>query len=166
MSNDLFSVVIIQSNAKKHLINCYQIYKFVIEKSQAIYIFLISHTRSKTRNQNLVISKKLFQVQDWGAVTGQGLLYYIKSMPTTVLSNVCTFIGLVNEARYISISIVSDKNGLFNLQQVDNQANNSRNLLSTRCNYNFVQPSSKSCITTLVHFFPNLVFLGLITLLF
>ncbi len=83
-------------------------------------------------------SEKLFQVQDGGAVTGPGLLYYTKGMPTAVLSNICIPIGLVNGARYISVGIVPNDDGMFNLRLVDNQANNCSNLLSTRWKYNFV----------------------------
>ena len=60
MSNDLFSVVVVQSNMKRYLINCYEIYKFAKEKPQDVYIFQAPHTRSKTRNENLVIREKLF----------------------------------------------------------------------------------------------------------
>lgn len=74
-------------------------------------------------------------------------------MFTAMLSNVCTPIGLVNEARYISVDIVPDDNDIFNLRLVDNQANNYNNLLLTRYKYNFVQPSSKSYITTSIHYF-------------
>ncbi len=114
-SNDLFSVIVVKSNPKRHLINRHQIYKFAKEKSQDVYIFPVSHTRSKTRNENLVTSEKLFQVQDGGAVTGPGLLYYTKGIPTAVLSNVCTPLSLVNGARYISVGIVLDDNSIFNL---------------------------------------------------
>ena len=83
-------------------------------------------------------SKKLFHVQDRGAITRPGLLYYTKSMLITVLSTICTPISLVNKARYISVGIVLDDDNMFNLQLVDNQANNYSNLFSTRCKYNFV----------------------------
>lgn len=68
-SNDLFLIIVFQSNAKKHLIYCYQIYKLAKKKSQDVYIFSISYTRSKTSNRNFMISKKLFQVQDEGTIT-------------------------------------------------------------------------------------------------
>ncbi len=100
-----------------------------------------------------MLSEKLFQVHDRDAVTKPGLLYYTKGMPTAMFSNVYTPIDLVNKARYISIGIVSDDDGMFNLRLVDNQANNCSNLLLTRCKYNFVQPSSKSCILMSVHSF-------------
>ena len=153
MSDDLSSVVVIQSNAKKHSINCYQIYKFAKEKFQNVYIFPASHTRSKTRNKNLVISKKLFQVQDGGVVTRPGLLYYTKGISIVVFSNICIPISLENGARYISIGIVLDDNGIFNLQLVDNQANNYSNLFLLRYKYDFMQLFSKSCIIILVYSF-------------
>ncbi len=139
ISNNLSSVVVVQSNAEKHLINCHQIYNFAKEKSQDVYIFPVSYTRSITRNENLVTSKKLFQVQDGGAVAGPGLLYYTKGMPIAILSNVCILISLVNKARYISIGIVLDDDDMFHLRLLDNQANNCNNLFLTRCKYNFVQ---------------------------
>lgn len=58
--------------------------------------------------------KKLFWVQDRGTVTRLGLLYYTESMPTALLSNVCTLFGLVNGTRYQVIGIVPDDNGMFN----------------------------------------------------
>ena len=84
-------------------------------------------------------------------------------MLTTVLSNIYTLIGLVNGAKYISVGIILDNDGMFNLQLVNNQANNYSNLLSSRFKYNFVQPSSKSCIIILVHSFQTSLFPSLIT---
>ena len=133
INNNLFLVVVVQFNAKRHLINRYQIYKFVKEKSQDVYIFPASYIRSKTRNGNLVTSKKLFPVQDRGVVIGPGLLYYTKGMPTAMLSNVYTPISLMNRARYISVSIVLNDDNMFNLRLVDNQANNYSNPLLPRC---------------------------------
>ncbi len=59
----------------------------------------------------------------------------------------------MNRARYIFIGIVLDDDGMFNLQLVDNQANNCSNLLLIRCKYNFVQPSFKDYITLSVYSF-------------
>ena len=74
-------------------------------------------------------------------------------MPTVVLSNICTSIGLVNRARYISVDIISDDDNIFNLQLVDNQVNNCSNPLLPRFKYNFMQLSSKSCIISSVYSF-------------
>lgn len=100
MSNNLFLVVVIQINTKKYLINWYLIYKIARKKFDNIYIFLLSHIRSKIRSKNLVFGKKLFQVQDKNIVIWPELLYYTKNMPTTMFSNIYTSISLVNEARY------------------------------------------------------------------
>ena len=43
-SNNLSSVIVVQTNAKRQLINQHQIYKMACKKSQDIYIFLTSHT--------------------------------------------------------------------------------------------------------------------------
>lgn len=70
-----------------------------------------------------------------------------------MLSNIYTPIDLVSGAKYKSASIILDDNSIFNKQLVDNQVNNSSNLLLTRCNYDFVQSSSKSYFTTMIYFF-------------
>ncbi len=58
--NDLFLVVIVQSNTKKQPVNYHQIYKSAKEKSQDVYIFPTSYIRSKNKNENLVRIEKLF----------------------------------------------------------------------------------------------------------
>lgn len=62
INNDFSSVVIIKTNAKRHLINQYQIYVMARKKFQNVYIFLTSYTSSKIRSENLVSGKKLFQM--------------------------------------------------------------------------------------------------------
>ncbi len=72
------------------------------------------------------------------ALTRPGFLYYTKGMPTALLSNVYSLIDLINGARYISVGIVPEDDGMFNLRIVDNQANNCSNLLLIKYKYNFV----------------------------
>lgn len=134
----IFLVIIVQINTKRYLINCYKIYKLAKEKSQNLYIFSLLYIRLKTRDENLIISKKLFQIQDKTIITRSGLLYYTKSILTAALNNICTFIGLMNEARYISIKIIPNNNSMINYQLIDNQANNCNNLLLTKYKYNYV----------------------------
>ena len=50
-----------------------------------------------------------------------------------MLSNVCTPIGLVNGAKYISTGIILDDNNILNLRLVDKQAKNCSNLLLPEC---------------------------------
>lgn len=77
-------------------------------------------------------------MQDGGTVTRPRLLYYTKNMPTAILSNVCTAIGLVNGARYQAVDIVLDKNSISNFRKVYNLANGCSNLLSNRFKHCFV----------------------------
>ena len=65
-------------------------------------------------------------------------------MPIAVFSNICTPIGLVNRARYIFIGIISNNDGMFDLQPVDNynvmkshdQSRDGSNLIGTILYYN------------------------------
>lgn len=59
-------------------------------------------------------------------------------MLTTLFENVYIFLSLVNRARYISLCIILNDNNIFNLQLVNNHANNYSNLLLTRCKYNSI----------------------------
>lgn len=113
-NNNFFLVVVIQINAKKHLINWHQIYKMARKKSQNVYIFSASHIWSNVRGGNFMSGKKLFHVQDRSTVTRPELLYYTKGLLTTILSNVCRSISLVNEARYQAVDIVPDENSMSN----------------------------------------------------
>lgn len=60
ISNNLFLVIVIQTNIKRHLINWHQIYKMARKKSQNIYIFPIFHTWLKIRGENFVLGKSYF----------------------------------------------------------------------------------------------------------
>ena len=71
-----------------------------IKKFNNIYIFLVSHIRSKIRDRNLVFGKKLFQMQDENITIRLGLLYYTKNMLIIMFNNIYIFINLVNKARY------------------------------------------------------------------
>lgn len=75
-------------------------YKIAKEKSQDVYIFPISHTRSKIRVENFMLGKKLFKMQNKGTIVRSRLLYYTKSMPIAVFDNIYILINLVNRARY------------------------------------------------------------------
>lgn len=120
ISNNLFIVIVVQFNIKRHLINYYRIYKLAKEESYNVYIFPTSYTRSKTRNKNLVRSKKQFNMQNRGTVLGLGLLYYTESILIAMLSNICFPISLINEARYIFEGIIPDDDNIFNLRLVNN----------------------------------------------
>ena len=71
------------------------------------------HTRWKkakgARNPDV---DKLFEVQDRSDVKGPGLLMYTQNMPTVVLSNISTRLGIVNGAQGRAIGVVPDPDGL------------------------------------------------------
>lgn len=54
-------------------------------------------------------------MQDGSIVIGSRLLYYIKSMPIAVFSNICTSISLMYKIRYQVINIILDDNDIFNI---------------------------------------------------
>lgn len=75
----------------------------------------------KIRGKNLILGKKLFQIQDKSNVTRPRLLYYINNIPIAVFSNIYIFIDLVNyKARYQAIDIIQDNNNISNFWQVLN----------------------------------------------
>ena len=77
-------------------------------------------------------------MQSTNAVNRSRLQYYIKSIPIAGFNNIYIPINWINESRYISVGIISDDDGIFNLQPVDNQVNNCNNLFLIRYKYNFV----------------------------
>lgn len=54
----------------------------------------------------------LYDIKDGDAITGLGILYYTKDIPTIVFRNVQISIDLVDESRYISINIVPYNNAI------------------------------------------------------
>ena len=62
--------------------------------------------------RNLEVDK-LLEVQDSSNVKGPGLLMYTQNMPTAVLSNISTPLGIVNGAQGRAIGVVPDPNGMY-----------------------------------------------------
>ena len=56
---------------------------------------------------------KLFKVQDGSNIKGPGLLMYTQNMPTAVLSNISTPLGIVNSAQSRAIGVVLDPKGMY-----------------------------------------------------
>ena len=111
---DRINTCIVRTNKLRHLINRLQIGRFARTRSQKIFIFPARHTRSKkakgTRNPEV---DKLLEVQDSSNVKGPGLLMYTQNMPTAVLSNISTRLGIVNGAQGRAIGVVPDPDGMF-----------------------------------------------------
>jgi len=111
---DRINTCIVRSNKLRHLINRLQIERFAPSQGQKIFIFPARHTRWKkakgARNPDV---DKLLEVQDRSDVKGPGLLMYTQNMPTAVLSNISTRLGIVNGAQGRAIGVVPDPDGLF-----------------------------------------------------
>ncbi len=60
---------------------------------------------------NLIEHEQLFEAQDGeGNCTGPGLLLYCRGMPTYLLANQCTPLGIINGARAIIHGVVPHPN--------------------------------------------------------
>jgi hypothetical protein len=111
---DRINTCIVRTNKLRHLINRLQIERFARSQGQKIFIFPARHTRwKKAKGTRNVEVDKLFEVQDGSNVKGPGLLMYTQNMPTAVLSNISTRLGIVNGAQGRAIGVVPDPDGLF-----------------------------------------------------
>src|SRR6266480_6175453 len=111
---DRINTCIVRTNKLRHLINCLQIEKFARTRGQKIFIFPARHSRWKKAKgmRNLEVDK-LLEVQDGSNVKGPGLLMCTQNMPTAVLSNISTRLGIVNGAQGRAIGVVPDPDGMF-----------------------------------------------------
>ena len=110
----LDTVVIVQKNKTRHLVNRVQIERFACANNQTIIIFPAEHYRLKKDGGNLVRHELLFDAQDGeGNCTSPGLLLYYKGMPANLLANQCTPLGIVNGARAIIHGVVPHPDGEF-----------------------------------------------------
>jgi len=56
---------------------------------------------------------QILEIQDSSKVKGPGLLFYTKDMPTAVLSNISTPLGIVNGAHGRAVGVVPNPDGMF-----------------------------------------------------
>ena len=111
---DRINTCIVRTNKLRHLINRLQMERFAQARGQKIFVFPARHTRWKkakgTRNPDV---DALLEVQDSSNVKGPGLFMYTQDMPTAVLSNISTRLGIVNGAQGRAVGVVPDPEGLF-----------------------------------------------------
>ena len=120
-SPDQINTCIVRTNKLRHLINRLQIKRFARSQGQKIFIFPAHHARwRKPRGMRNVEVDKLLEVQDSSNVKGPGLLMYTQNMPTAVLSNISTPLGVVNGAQGRAIGVVPDPNGPYAPKKRDN----------------------------------------------
>jgi len=105
---------IVRTNRLRHLINRLQIERFARKRRQKIFIFPAHHTRwKKAMGLRDLAVDQLFEVQDGSDVKGAGLLMYTQDMPSMILSNICTPLGIVNGAQGKAIGVVPDPNSMY-----------------------------------------------------
>ena len=112
------TTAITKLNALRHIINRIQIEHFARTRNQRIFIFPALHTRTNSSSAtNLSLrADDLLGLPDHGTkVPFPGLLLYTLSMPTMILTNICTAAGLVNGATGRTTGIIVDPTGKFSL---------------------------------------------------
>lgn len=95
------SPAIVKLNSLRHVINRLQIERFARARRQKIFVFPALHTRTKSSGPTALRLRAddLLSLPEQGAkIPFPGLILYTLSMPTMVLTNICTPAGLVNGA--------------------------------------------------------------------
>lgn len=111
---DLDIIDVVQRNKHWHLINCMQIEQFARANRQTIIIFPAKHHCLKKDGSNFVQYEILFKAKDGEEnCPGPGLLYYCKEMPTNILANQCTPLGIVNKVEKTIHGVMSHPNDKF-----------------------------------------------------
>ena len=123
---DRINTCIVRTNKFRHIINRLQIERFAQAQGQKIFVFPARHTRwKKARGTRDLDVDKLLEVQDSSDVKGPGLLTYTKNMPTAVLSNISTPLGIVNGSQGRAVGVVPDADGIFLTLLLRSHTNNS-----------------------------------------
>lgn len=103
-----------------HLPHLRQLEHFARTRSQPIWIFPASHTRTKPTDATTTRLKAedLLKQTDQGTkIPFPGLFLYSRNMPAVMLTNVCTRIGQVNGAAGTAVGVVLDPAGKCCLSQ-------------------------------------------------
>ncbi len=107
------TVVVVQKNRTRHLINRLQAQNFALSPNLDLILFPAEYFRNKKDGDNLIQHKDLFDVQEGdGNATGPSIFYYYKGMPAMVLANQCTPLRIVNGARAILPGVVPHPEGI------------------------------------------------------
>jgi hypothetical protein len=110
----LTSPAVVKLNSLRHVINRLQIERFARARHQKIFVFPALHTRTKSSGPTSLRLRAddLLGLPEQGAkIPFPGLILYTLSMPTMVLTNICTPTGLVNGATGRAAGIAVDPEG-------------------------------------------------------
>lgn len=108
------SPAVVKLNSLRHVINRLQIERFARRKNQKIFVFPAFHTRTRSSGPTdlRLRADDLLGLPEQGAkVPFPGLILYTLSMPTMVLTNICTPAGLVNSATGLAAGVAVDPEG-------------------------------------------------------
>ncbi|KAJ5198759.1 uncharacterized protein N7498_007876 [Penicillium cinerascens] len=110
------TTAVVKLNALRHIINRFQIERFARSKRQRILIFPALHTRTRSSAPTdlTLHADDLLGLPEQGAkIPFPGLILYTLSMPTMLLTNICTPAGLVNGATGEAVGVVVDPDADF-----------------------------------------------------
>jgi hypothetical protein len=108
------ATTVVKLNSLRHQVNRVRIEQFARIRSQNVYIFPAHHTRTKSTGPiNLRLrADDLLQQPDQGTkIPFPGFLLYTPNMPSAMLTNICTLLGLVNGAMGTAIGVMVDPTG-------------------------------------------------------
>lgn len=108
------ATTIVKLNSVRHQINRTQMEHFAITRSQTIWVFTASHTRTKATdltNTRLQAEDLLRQPDQGTKIPCPGLFLYNRNKPAVILTNICTRIGQVNGAAGTAVGMVLDPTG-------------------------------------------------------
>lgn len=108
------ATAIVKLNSLRHQVNRVRIEQFARTRCQNVYVFPALHTRTRSTGPiNLRLrADDLLQQPDQGTkIPFPGLFLYTPNMPSAMLTNICTLLGLVNGAAGTAVGIVVDPTG-------------------------------------------------------
>jgi len=108
------ATIIVKLNTIRHPMNRIRLESFARRKSQRIYVFAATHSRTKSTgptNLRLQAHDLLLQPDRSAQIPFPGLLFYTRDMPTVMLTNACTPLGQVNGATGTAVGVVLDPAG-------------------------------------------------------
>lgn len=108
------TTAVVKLNALRHVINRFQIERFARARHQRIIIFPAVHIRTRSSgptNLTLHADDLLGLAEQGPKIPLPELILYTLSMPTMVLTNICTPAGLVNGATGEVVGVVVDPVG-------------------------------------------------------
>jgi hypothetical protein len=108
------ATAIVKLNSLRHQVNRVRIEQFARTRCQNVYIFPALHTRTRSTGpiSLRLRADDLLQQPDQGTkIPFPGLFLYTPDMPSAMLTNICTLLGLVNGAAGTAVGIVVDPTG-------------------------------------------------------